>query len=723
MMHKYFSIICLFIFGCSLFHRNENPTHTSRSVSEVKKTVDGSGYLFDPNDTSCDGYPQLKVQSLKGTCVGLVVSQTNTPTEAGKKVLKMPRTIVSIPDTDDFLVVDMGGWAPAAGMLFLLKQTAPNKHKLIKIKDKLKLPHGLEYNPNDGYFYIGEDLKVSRFHFSGEGVSDWETVVDGLPDVEKHMHPLTQIVFNPVNNDLYINSGAPSDHCMQKNKDYSQPCKEAKDKLGMAQILRVRGELLKNIPKGGIKPDALDHVAFGLRNSMAMAIHDRGVYLVQGENSRDFPELEEPYEEMNVIGTADKFHGFHHGWPYCYNYYATSPEWAFKENSGSLLKNALPEPLFKCDTTDGKNSNLYKRPHTLIPPHAAPLHAGYYKGEMFADMFKNTLLMSWHGYRPTGQRFVGYQVNDQGYPIISKDTSKLVFNVNQPNGCAKPMKYEPRGKTRPRFVPYTEIISGWAPLKNIRPKGAPTGFTIARDGSIWIVEDKNKTIVRIAKSSTANHQDNCGSSSPPDTVDPTIPLLAWRNYLVENPQSQNQYLSIKNSLLTENYCMGCHDNFHIKEVEESPGKYTFMDYLVRNEWLVPQKPDDSNLYAAISQNGKVPAMPPNGKDNLKGTPEGDKIIANVAQWIKALPTNIETRVKRVTINGNLNIRNKPTTSGEACGQFKADDIAYIDPRPESKIQAGGIRWSKVYVVPNSTRLYEDKCAYPEDGVFYSAVKD
>jgi glucose/arabinose dehydrogenase len=32
----------------------------------------------------------------------------------------------------------------------------------------------------------------------------------------------------------------------------------------------------------------------------------------------------------------------------------------------------------------------------------------------------------------------------------------------------------------------------------VRPAGAPVGLTIAKDGAIWVADDRNATILRIA---------------------------------------------------------------------------------------------------------------------------------------------------------------------------------------------------------------------------------
>lgn len=717
---KYFLVLFCVLTHCSSQYSNRSET-SGRAVSSSSAVVDESGYLYNPLDKSCDGYPALKVQTLPGTCLGLVLPQSQIPSVGGKKILKMPRTLVGIPQSSDFLLVDMGGWAPKAGKLFWLRSTEGSV-TLTEIKRDLTLPHGIVYSAKDGYFYLGEDLKITRFHFANGKITDETLVIDQLPDVENHMHPLTQLVLNPKTNDLYINSGAPSDHCSQ---DLGSPlCAQAEGKTGMARILRIKSELLAQLPQK-IKVTDIETVAYGLRNSMAMAIHSSGEYLVQGENGRDFKEMEEPYEEMNLIQIADeKYFGFHYGWPYCYNFYATSPEWAFAKNSEDEFKKKFGEKPFQCDVVKNENDRSYKRPHSLIPPHAAPLHAAYYEGAMFKNLFSSHLLMSWHGYRPTGQRFVAYKVNEYGFPLPSgKPLSSHSFGVNEANGCAKPTSFSPRGKYRDRHVPYTEVISGWGAISKIRPRGAPTGFATARDGSIWIVEDKNKTIVRLAKSETVNHQDACGKPKGNKLlVDPSVPLLVWRNYLKENKSGESEYLSIQNYLLSPQRCLGCHDDFKTNDITAQSDPYVFMDYLIKNGWIKPQKPNESPLYAAIKKNGLVPGMPPQDKEQFIGTAEGDAMIARVENWIQSMPVDIESRYKSVLISQNLNIRRAPSKTAPVCGQFLKEDMATIDPRKNTQVSADGIVWSRVYIIPGNTRLIQGACTPPIDGVYFIAYK-
>jgi hypothetical protein len=38
-----------------------------REVAASRKVLDTSGYLYDPTDRSCDGFPRLQVETMPGT--------------------------------------------------------------------------------------------------------------------------------------------------------------------------------------------------------------------------------------------------------------------------------------------------------------------------------------------------------------------------------------------------------------------------------------------------------------------------------------------------------------------------------------------------------------------------------------------------------------------------------------------------------------------------------
>jgi glucose/arabinose dehydrogenase len=714
-MKKYIALVTVCLFGCTGLQKDP-----SRSIATSGRLlVDGSGYAFDPNDTSCDGYPRVQVETMAGTCLGMVISQQKK--SGGKPILSMPRTILQVPGTSDFLVADMGSWNANSGFLFLLKKKGDD-YDIVTLKSKLNTPHGLELS-NDGFIYLGENQRITRFHYSNGKIFDEELVTGNLPANKGDMHPLTQFVFNPINNDLYINSGAPTDHCA---KSAGQPCAEDNTQDNGAAIVRIPGSKLVKIPKGGVPFREIS--ARGLRNSMAMAISPAGTFLVEGENGRDFPEVEEPYEEMNILNLADDSRGTHHGWPYCYDFHATSPEWLFDQNKTSTIRREHGEMPFPCGQGAKSDMYIYQPPHSLMPPHAAPLHALHYEGDMFKNILDGKLMMTWHGYRPGGHRLVAYDVDKNGVPLAHAPQANDKFNIDPPSGCPKATPYNPR-QGSDQHASYTEVISGWYPIKNVRPRGAPTGFTVADDGSIWVVEDKNKTILRLAKSNNT-YSDKCGNK-PTNTMDPNIIFLAWRNALEKDPGLKNQYKYLREQLYPaasgatsqgKGYCLGCHENFRNKELSGNEDIYTFMDFLVRSEWLKPKSPETSPIYSAIRHTGTYPPMPPQGMPELIGNKEGETIIQAMYNWIKVLPTDVEQSIAQVTVPTNLNIREAPTKGAKVCGQYRAQDIAYIDPRPTSKVVADGITWRKTYLVPGHTRLFLHECLYPIDGVYYSSFK-
>jgi glucose/arabinose dehydrogenase len=96
------------------------------------------------------------------------------------------------------------------------------------------------------------------------------------------------------------------------------------------------------------------------------------------------------------------------------------------------------------------------------PAHAAPLHflavpisnPGPWAGQ---------LLVAWHGHRATGQRVMSLKLDARGRPV------------------GRPM----------------EVLGGWDAVAGVRPKGAPTGLAVDRAGRLWVVEDRNKTVLMV----------------------------------------------------------------------------------------------------------------------------------------------------------------------------------------------------------------------------------
>lgn len=702
-------IFAVTLVQCSSFLHRPNSDPQARDTASSKMILDQSGYLYDPLDKSCDGYPRLMVETMPGTCMGMVLPRDRALDVGSQKGFVKPRTIVQIPGTPQFLVVDMGGWAPKNGRLFLLKPSAQGPYEIKLLKSALENPHGLALGP-DGFYYLGEKTQISKFHFTNGQITDWSLVIGNLVRKEGYMHPLSQFVFDPRNGDLYINSGSPSDHCFVQGSGNYKTCPE-EDAQGNGAIYRIPGEKLKKIPPGGIR--YYEVAAMGLRNSMAMAVSSSG-YLIQGENSRDFPEPEEPYEEINVVD-LDQGRGLHYGWPYCYDAHATSPEWLFPENKNLAIHKQFTKPL-NCAQRNPQGPGAYQPPWALMPPHVAPLHMAYYKGSLFADLLGGKLLVTWHGYQPTGQRLVAYSVDDKGRPILKAADKMSTFGFNQKGGCPTKKSFQPHGGMD-RHAPYLEVISKWNEVKNRRPKGAPVAFTEAEDGSLWIVEDReNRTIVRLARTQNATYHEACEKETG-TSPDPQVALLAWRSAIGSNPGLDQGYRQIQSELI-QKYCVGCHGNLQAADIAND--RFSNLDFLVKNEWVVPKNLEKSKVYGAIARLEGYTPMPPLDKPQFFGTAEGERLKKIISGWLQSLPTDIEQSYARFTMAAKRNIRFQPSTAAKTCGQLLAGDLVSVDPRVNSVVINGGYKWSRVYLVPSHSRLFKEACPAPEDGVYYIA---
>jgi glucose/arabinose dehydrogenase len=361
----------------------------------------------------------------------------------------------------------MGGWKRGRGRVWLL-DTSKTPVKITSLIKDLKLPHGLEIGPK-GMFYVGVTDKIFRFKLSGNRAVEIKTVVSKLPDFKKHNHPLTHFIFDNKNN-LIDNVGAPSDQCEEDKREVF--CSSVNDTKETHAAIRS----YPYIPGSNLWNPDYKVLASGLRNSMALASHESGT-LLQAENSIDLPNSNEPFEELNLIEEG----GFY-GWPYCYDNDKVNRLWP----------------------THGRrichDPEKHKQPWILLPPHGAPLDMRYYNGDMFESL-KGKLLISLHGYRQTGHRLLSYTVDEKGLPVQSIAAN---YGVDPVNGAIDQTFSTTFFPSFDNVSQADEIISRLNDVPKVRPKGRPVGITVADDGSIWILDDVNKALFRLAKGKSYN---------------------------------------------------------------------------------------------------------------------------------------------------------------------------------------------------------------------------
>lgn len=629
---------------------------THRGGYAVGHGTCGSGVLV---------FPKLHIGMRDGFCAGLVASEQDG--------LKFPRAIAQIPGSEKFVVSDMGGWDVVAGRLLVLDPHAPEGHRIREAVTGLDSPFGLAVGP-DRKVYASTAETIFRFDpLAPDPKATIEVIVRDLPGrhptlsdgtkVAASSHPLKQFVFDKTGR-LFVNVGSHSDDCITP-APIMRPCAAGEGPSPLASIWMFTP------PAGGIFPalqpkdpnPRREVYARGLRNSMAMVLHpdfpDQGFAFLQGENGRDLPDIFEPNEEINAIEQ-----GKHYGWPYCYDLTTESPEFRrFLQTPGPYQH--------LCS-----NSTVYRQPLSLLPPHGAPLGMLYYHGAKFPEL-DGKLVVGLHGYRPTGSRILIYDVDAHGFPTVTAPPVRYGVSCSP-----EPTHAFQAGGANVAAAPFSELVAGWHRVNGLRPQGAPVGLAVASDGAIWVVEDKNKTVIRIdATTEKPEEPLPCDERSQAQ-----IDELA--KFVAADPQNRAR-LSAFRAGVVEKHCIGCHADFGLKpgqaDADKDRAALRFM--LSQDGWIYPGDPDAGKLRTRLRGIGAERLMPPGG-DALARTEPGYAQLLDQADLLvgKMVPgTRMRVRVGVVQ-------RRFVSRAGKECGTIPAGKVVVVT-EPQAKGKPG---FSRIY---------------------------
>lgn len=354
--------------------------------------------------------------------------------------LLMPRRLLEVAP-GRFWITDMGSWDPHRGRLLELNTAgqAGDKGRVRVLAKGLDRPHGLAKGP-DGRIYIGEAGTVWRTPLAN---IEREDVLRDLPS--DGAHPLKELVFGRRGR-FFLNMGSATDACRDDQQQQALPCPEAAGPRPRAAVYEV------HLGGPDFKLQVFRPFSLGLRNSLGLALtQDKtngNERLWQAENSVDYSDDRLPAEELNELRR-----GTHHGWPYCVS-----------NEAGRSLTARGYEKRAQCDKPD------HQVPFAAWPAHVAPLQllaVPPVPSGQAEQPWSDRLLAVWHGYRAQGHRIVAWRLGPDGRPTGEREN----------------------------------IVSGWLAMPGLRPQGNPAGITLDSQGRLWVVEDRNRTVMVVAPDS------------------------------------------------------------------------------------------------------------------------------------------------------------------------------------------------------------------------------
>ena len=320
---------------------------------------------------------------------------------------------------------------------------------------------GTEVRIYKDWLYVSDNVGVYRYPLKkGELAPSGakQVVVAGFPMERQHADKT--FALDPKGT-LYVNVGAPSNSCQQKDRQEGSlgqdPC-PILEKYGGVWVFD--GNKTDQTPANGRR------FATGMRNAVAIewnAAQNELYSVIHGRDSIDtlFPALYNA--EDNATRQAEEFHkivdGGNYGWPYTF--------------FDTKLGKRVVAPEYGGDAKKEPEAGKYPNPLVAFPAHWAPNDLLFYTGKNFPEKYQNGAFIAFHGsWNRAPEPQAGY---------------KVVF---------QPMK---DGKPSGAYEVFADGFAGEMADNNPRnAKYRPVGLAIGPDGSLYISDSQKGRIWRVS---------------------------------------------------------------------------------------------------------------------------------------------------------------------------------------------------------------------------------
>jgi len=367
---------------------------------------------------------------------------------------RKPRAIRMAPNGDLFVADSMFN----SVRILRVPANSAKPEKDVVFASGLKQPYGIAFyplGPNPRWVYVANSDGVVRFPYKNgdlKASGKPERVIEGTPWVH---HYGRDIAFSPDGKRLYLSVGSGSNvaldmfpephwtmHPEPRNVDGLEAWVKMKP-LGAAwDTEELRANVLSFDPEG----KNMKIVATGLRNCQALTIQPATGQLWCAVNERDEIGDNTPFEYATHV-----VEGAFYGWPW---YFIGGHE----------------DPRHAGQRPDLKDKVTV--PDVLMQAHSAPLQMTFYQGDNFPAGYKGSAFVALHGSWNRDKR--------TGYKVV-----RLLFDASG----------KPTGE-------YEDFMTGFV-LSNTQVWGRPVGVAVAKDGSLFVTEDGNGTIWRVAYQGSA----------------------------------------------------------------------------------------------------------------------------------------------------------------------------------------------------------------------------
>jgi len=355
------------------------------------------------------------------------------------------------------IVVTAGGDAIAAtrdGALVVVRDTTGDGHADV-VRRTAVARSGSGLALAGGFLYYGTDDAVLRWPWDTDRLAPAgppDTVVAGLENRGEHSAKSIAVTTGGI---LYVNIGAPSNNCQERDRSPGSPGRDPCPLLAVAGgIWRFDARRLHQRQADGRR------FATGLRNVVALGLDAAGrpwgVQHGRDQLNTLFPALydaaanaELPAEELFRLED-----GVDYGWPYCYY----DPQ----------QRRAVLAPEYGGNgRTVGRCADV-RQPDAFFPAHWAPNALHFYGGAQFPVAWRDGAFVAFHG------SWNRAPLPQQGYMVV----------------------FVPFANGRPRgdHVVFAEGFLGHSTRRSSRP----TGLAEGPDGSLYVSDDNRGRIYRIS---------------------------------------------------------------------------------------------------------------------------------------------------------------------------------------------------------------------------------